>query len=291
MKITPLAKIARGQDGAIHAPFLFRFDTKGNGYVYRMEEILSAATPTEELPATCIFRLDRTELLCPHSNAVMFGNEYVQPEDEFPLLYTNVYNNYANMPDRREGVCAVYRILRNGDQFFSELMQVIAIGFTEDPTLWRSAPEQTDVRPYGNFTIDPEKGILYAFTMRDRCQTTRYFSFALPKLTDGSVDPQYGVRKVVLDREQILESFDCPYHHFLQGACFHRGQIYSVEGFTDSAEHPPVLRIVNPQQKKQVFAANLLQMGYRQEAEWIDFLGDRCFYSDCAGTVFTLDFS
>ena len=90
-------------------------------------------------------------MLVPHSNSVVFGNEYYDEQDEFPLLYTNIYNNYAKNDDKLEGVCLVYRIERNEREFTSTLVQIIQIGFVDDENLWTSAGEKEDVRPYGNF--------------------------------------------------------------------------------------------------------------------------------------------
>lgn len=35
------------------------------------------------------FVLDRCNDIFPHSNSVVFGNEFFDKNDEFPLLYTN----------------------------------------------------------------------------------------------------------------------------------------------------------------------------------------------------------
>jgi hypothetical protein len=138
------------------------------------------------------FVLDKTELIKPHSNAVAFGCEYFEAGDEFPLLYTNVYNNYQGEENKRTGMCLVYRILRNENVFTSELVQIIEIGFTSDENYWKSEGID-DVRPYGNFVVDCEKNRYYAFTMIDKPKITRYFAFDLPKLSEGEMCREYGV--------------------------------------------------------------------------------------------------
>lgn len=290
MKIEPIAKIVRGQDGAIRNGFLFRFDSRGPCTVYRMADVLSAADAETEVPFLSRFKLEKTELLCPHSNAVVFGSAFAEKGDEFPLLYTNIYNNYAKAEDKREGTLAVYRLTRDGDTFAASLVQVIAVGFVQDATLWRSSADKEDTRPFGNFVVDPENNILYAFTMRDAQQTTRYFAFPLPSLSDGVFDETLGVPRVVLQKEQILRQFDCPYHHYLQGACFHDGKIYSVEGFSNSAENPPFLRIIDPAAGKQVLAEPFIPHGFHEEAELIDFYAGDCYYSDCLGNFLKITF-
>lgn len=286
MKISYKTHITGGQDGAIFSGLLFRFNHKGHCSVFDLKTACNCDSPDP----VASFTLDRADELCPHSNAVMFGNEYFAEDDEFPLLYSNIYNNYASAEDTLKGVCCVYRLKRAGNTFETTLVQLIEIGFTEDADYWRSDPEKRDVRPYGNFTIDREKGIYYAFVMRDKTHTTRYFSFGLPKLSQGVPDEKYGVRRVTLKIEDIIDSFDTEYHRFIQGACTHKGLIYSAEGFTDSAENPPAIRVIDPAGRKQKCFVDIVLMGYTVEPECIDFDGDVCYYSDVEGNLYVLEF-
>lgn len=289
MKITYLSSIRHGQDGAIWGDLLFRFNARGVCYVHNIKEPQSINPTTGKLDTFATFTLDRASEIVPHSNAVMFGNEYYCEGDEFPLLYSNVYNNCAKEEDQNKGVCCVYRLQRNGCTFSTTLVQLIEIGFTENTALWATAGEQPDVRPYGNFTIDRERSIYYAFTMRDATRTTRYFSFVLPKAQDGITDARLGIKKVTLDTTDIIGYFDCPYHQFMQGACCHDGKIYSVEGFSDS-KRPAVLRVVDPTAQRQELCVNLAQLGLDIEPEFIDFHGDTCYYSDAHGRLYRFEF-
>jgi hypothetical protein len=99
---------------------------------------------------------------------------------------------------------------------------------------------------------------------------------------------EYGVPVAVLEASDILSCFDTPYHLYIQGACCHNGLIYSSEGF--NADIPPSLRIIDPQAKQQIDHANLAELGYPTEAEWIDFRGERCYYSDGFGNLFEVLF-
>ena len=286
MKIERLGKIAGGQDGAIWKDYLFRFDADGSCRVFRFSDCIDVSLD-EKVPVAS-FKLDRADSFVPHSNAVVFGREYYSPEDEFPLLYSNIYNNYARTDDPQKGVVCVYRLQRNGVQFSTTLVQVIEIGFVEDDC-WKSQ-NVVDIRPYGNFVIDCDKAVYYAFTMRDEEQTTRYFSFPLPKAADGEMDEKLKVRRVILNKEDILEQFDCEYHRFIQGACFYNGKIYSVEGFTNNEQNPPALRIidtVNKRQEKKVLFAEYVP---NIEPEWIDFKDDVCYYSDNQGNFYRIEF-
>lgn len=287
MKMTPIAKIHGGQDGAIWNHLLFRFDAEGHCFVYDLREMQSANG--EECEYVARFTLGGVDRLVPHGNAVVFGREYYQEGDEFPLLYTNIYNNYGGSADPMKGVCLVYRLQRNGCEFSAVPVQMIEIGFTEDTAYWASAG-QGDVRPYGNFVIDRESGTYYAFTMRDESHTTRYFSFALPPLADGVTDEKYALKKVVLTVDDIGDYFDCEYHKYLQGAAFHAGKIYSVEGFTDSRENPPAMRVIDVRGKCQETFVDLAAAGYTVEPELIDFDGDICYYGDHHGNLYRVEF-
>ena len=169
-------------------------------------------------------------------------------------------------------------------------MQIIEIGFVEDDELWKSKGDTEDVRPYGNFTIDRENGIYYAFTMRDESKTTRYFSFRLPKLNEGVICEKYNVKKVVLNEKDILQYFDCEYHCYVQGACCHKGKIYSLEGFANSADIPPAIRIIDPQLKEQVYFKKFGDIGIDAEPEMIDFEDDICYYAEHSGNFYKLYF-
>lgn len=289
MNFKKIGQIVNGQDGAIWDHYLFRFKSDGFCFVYDLNDLKLDGKNDAELREIATFRLDKSEMLAPHSNAVMFGNEYYEPGDAFPLLYSNIYNNYYRAVNL-EGLCCVYRLQKDGSSFTTTLVQLIQIGFTEDKQLWRSLREGGDVRPYGNFAIDREKGIYYAFTMRDSYHTTRYFSFALPKSGDGVMDEAYGVKKVTLNPSNILDYFDCDYHHFLQGACTHNGKIYSLEGFSEDVNNPAALRIISPQDKRQDVYVMLADYGINIEPELIDFMGDTCYYADCFGNLYIIEF-
>ena len=290
MNIKKIGKIKGDQDGAIFNNYLFRFDSVGTCYVYDISKFDISVKNTGEINETASFSLDRTEELRPHSNSVMFGCKYYSKDDEFPLLYTNIYNNYSWTDNKMKGVTLVYRIERNENNFKSTLVQIIEIGFTENVNYWKSSDEKDDVRPYGNFAIDNEKGIYYAFTMRDKTNTTRYFAFDLPEVTDGKMDEKYGVNRVVLGVKDIKIQFDCSYQHYIQGACAYKSKIYTLEGFTDNEENPSAMRIVDLTEKKEISFIDLYNMGYTIEPEMIDFWDNVCYYADNHGNFYIIDF-
>lgn len=282
MNIKSIGKYFGHQDGAIYGGFMFRFDSSGECAVYRTSELLNGAKEVAR------FFLDKKEIIVPHSNSVSFGSEKFDNNDEFPLLYCNVYNNYKNADDKLLGATCVYRIIRNGNNFSTTLVQIIQVGFTED-TLWKSQ-NVGDVRPFGNIAIDRENSVYYAFTMRDEDKCTRFFAFDLPKLSDGELDKKYGVNKVILNKEDIKSTFDSNYCKYMQGACFHKGIIYSVEGFTNTPSAPPVIRAFDVNLKKQIFEYDFREYDMYIETEFIDFENDTCYYADDGGNHFILKF-
>ena len=285
MEITKIAKIRGGQDGAIFGSTLIRFDSKGNASVYDISS-LDLSRDNGELSPIAEFTLDKVDILAPHSNSVVFGAEYFAEGDEFPLLYTNIYNTYAKAEDKMCGVCAVYRIIRDGKAFSSRLVGIIEIGFTDDRELWRSAGEVADIRPYGNFVIDTDAGKYWAYVMRDGDRKTRFFRFALPSLLGGKIDERFGVPRVVLTPADIEESFDTPYHNYMQGAVCYKGKIYEVEGFGKDVRS--AIRIIDLSEKREELYFDFYEAGFEDEPEFIDFFRGECIYVDAHGNLFHL---
>ena len=230
-KVENMGSIGAWQDGAIWDGKLFVLGSGGAGAVYNLASLTKLGSLT----------LDKKDVLVPHANSVCFGSTYYAKGDQYPLLYVNVYNNYASAEDRMEGTCCVYRITEADGVFYTDLVQVIEIGFTEDLELWKSKENNGDVRPYGNFVVDTDHHQLYAFVMRDANKTTRFFEFDIPGLADGAYNDAYGCNVVTLEQTDIKGQFDTEYFNYLQGCCYNSGKIISVEGFgTDSP-----LRIVD----------------------------------------------
>lgn len=127
--------------------------------------------------------------------------------------------------------------------------------------------------------------------MRDGYHTTRYFSFRLSQCREGKIDETYNVRKVILIPDDILNYFDCDYHHFVQGGGTHEGKIYPLEGFTENVNNPAALRIILPDDKRQEQCFMLADYGVDVEPEFIDFMGDVCYHADCYGNLYIVDFA
>ena len=267
MKITKIGKTLGSQDGAIWNGFLFKFNGRGLCKIYETENFTEISEVTLE-----------NELI-PHSNAVTFGTEFFEDGDEFPLLYSNIYNNYASQPESYKGTCLAYRISRKGTSFSFELKQIIKLGFCDDEN-WCS--KNGDVRPYGNFIIDRDNNKYYAFNMMDGIKRSRYFEFRMPKLSDGFA--------VTLNKEDIIRYFDVDYHNYIQGATVYKNMIYSVEGGTNNPNLPAAIRIIDLQKEKQVLYALFRDYIEDIEPEYIDFYKDICYYGDTVGNLYVIEF-
>ena len=256
-QVTDVARAEAGgwQDGAIWNGNIFVLSGKGNGIVLDVKT-------GEKLGD---FELGGKDRIVPHANSVCFGNTYYGPEDGYPLLYVNVYNNYSASADRMEGTCCVYRITESENGFATELVQIIRIGFTEDLSLWKSRENNGDVRPYGNFVVDTDAHQLYAFVMRDAEPVTRFFSFDIPGLQEGTYSDVYGCNVVTLETEDIRTRFDTGYFSYLQGCCYSSGMILSVEGF--GGEVP--LRVVDLESRRVTGIYYLDTAGLTAEPEVI----------------------
>ena len=290
MRLIQVATLSKGeslQDGAFFGDMLFRFDSYGCGKVYD-STALGNSDESVTLPLIGSISLISGDGKAPHSNSVVFGAQYYDASDEFPLLYSNVYNNYSNQEDIHEGECYVYRILREGSDFSATLVQIIKIGFVKDGDLWYSSEDYQDIRPYGNFVLDTEKHLYHAFTMRDKTKTMRFFTFPEPRVKEGVLDEKSGVRTLTLGKEDILDTFDTEYFNFIQGATCKDGLIYSTEGF--HADIHPAIRVIDPKEKKTILALDLYENGFPYEAELISYHNNLCYYGDAEGNLFRVDF-
>ena len=287
VRIEQIANIKGGQDGAIYGSELFRLDTNGECCVYDLAALKDGTC--DELKPIAQFTLDRADSIVPHSNAVCFGCEFFDEQDDYPLLYSNIYNNYHQSEDPMLGVCLVYRICRTGNGFSSTLVQMIRIGFCEDAGLWKASEAGHGVRPYGNFVIDQDTRSYWAFVMRNEALGTRYFRFDLPSVHSGEMDEKLKIRSVVLEAEDIRTHFDCGHHYYIQGATLHEGKIYSTEGFHNDLVNRPAIRRIDLATKQEEFF-DIIGMGLIEEPEFIDFYNGVCLYGDANGKLYRVEF-
>ena len=285
MNITKIGKICGDQDGAVFSDFLFRFNASGDYSVYNLKN-LDFSMDNGDVAPIYSGKLDRFSEIVPHSNATFFGSNYYEDGDEFPILYSNLYNNYAN-DETKNALLLCYRVKRDGSDFTTSLIGEIKIGFKDERNFWRSSIGE-DVRPYGNFVSDKNSSKLYAFVMIDKENITRYFSFNMPDINKGEMNEVLGIKSITLNKSDIIECFDAPYHRYIQGGCLKENNIYSTEGFSNDAVQIPAIRIISTEGKEQIKYVNLPEYGYYEEPEFIDFYGDICLYSDAHGNLYRI---
>ncbi len=269
-----IGEISKHQDGAIYGDYLFHINLDGKCDVYKLPE----------LEFISYFVLDKVDKIVPHSNAVCFGLKENE-NDEFPILYANIYNNYSSLDDKLEGTVCAYRIKRNDNSFYSELVQIIRVGFTDNEELWYSIGK-IDVRPYGNLVVDTDNNKLYAFVMRDKSQKTRFFGFELPKITDGEYNDYYGVNFVTLSESDIKTQFDTDYMRYLQGATYYNGKIYSVEGILEDCGLPLKFRIIDLKTESEILSKDLSELDLEHEPEFIAIYNGEIMYADAMGNLY-----
>ena len=109
-------------------------------------------------------------------------------------------------------------------------------------------------------------------------------------MEDGRLDEASGIRCVVLNKEDIIDQFDTPYHKYIQGGAFHGGLLYSTEGFGEKETSRSAIRIIDPAKRCQIAYFDLCDAGIPVEREWMDFYEGRCLYSNAHGYIYEMDF-
>lgn len=263
-------KVYGGTDGDIYNNFLFMFTSKGQCKVFT----------ADGFGLKCVFDLDKCDVLPPHANSVFFGNEFYHPNDEFPLLYSNIYNN----SDEWLGTMNVYRIQRNGYDFTSTLVQVVKVDFTDDSNLWASG-----VRPYGNFAINKETNKLWAFVSDDLTNSTKFFEFDMPKSNLGDFNGTLGCNVYKLKYEDVTDMFNTIYFRFMQGCTIVDNKLISTEGFTNDTTNIPTIRVVDLKTHK-IDSTNLVDtFGWNNEPEFITYYNNNLYYISTDSKIYILE--
>lgn len=254
------------QDGDIFDSSLLLFDANGNFYKYSVSEFICET----------IGKIEKKDVMKPHCNSVSFSNDYFLESDKYPALYCNVYNNYWDFEDKKLGTCCVYRIMDNK----CILKQVIKVGFVDDPNIW-SSPD--GYRPYGNFVVDGSNHILYIYTIIDSSKTVRFFKVNLPMLDSGVYDSEFDCKVVTINKSDIIKQFDIPFYSGIQGGCFYKGYIISLEGFNGNGK----IRIINCESGELVSEFNVSDYFSDYEPESISVKDGVFYYGNINGELYT----
>ena len=216
-KIDTIGNVVGGghQGGCVYGNLLFVCMGTGSVNVYNLLQncaIAYAMTPI------ATFQLGMQL----HGNSVFFGKKY-DDADPFPILYVNSYNDNI-----QKGSLYGFRISVSGSTYTCTLVQTIHIGFVNS-SIWTDGA--SDTRTYGNFIIDTEKNILYAYTLLDTTNVTRFFAFTMPEVN---------VTETTFSESDILSRFDIRHLPYIQDTCFIDGRIYVGSGMGD----PSVPRMI-----------------------------------------------
>ena len=156
--------------------------------------------------------------IIPHANSVCFGNEKYEEKDDFPVVYVNAYNN-RELP---LGVCYVIRIMQNAGEYSATIVQTLKIGFTDDSQKWPSASQS---RPFGNFVVDKEKSLIFAYVPDYKIGKLRFYAFELPSLSSGD--------EVLFSFDDVRLYFETELVNWPQGCIARNGKLFLLFGWQD----------------------------------------------------------
>lgn len=264
--VQKVSDIISCQDGDIFGSSMLLFDANGNFYKYSISSFICELTG----------KIEKIDIMKPHCNSVSFGNDYFSEDDECPALYCNVYNNYRDSEDKRFGTCCVYRVIGSR----CVLKQIIKVGFVDDPNLW-SSPD--GYRPFGNFIVNTSDHTLYIYTIIDSSKTVRFFKVNLPMLDSGVYDSKFDCNVVTINKSDIIKQFDIPFYNAIQGGCFYKGHIISLEGFNGNGK----IRIINCESGELVSEFNVSDYFSEYEPEFISVKDGAFYYENSHGELYT----
>lgn len=257
---TKLYDQANLQDGAIYDGKSFVGDANGTIYI-------KTAATGEAIQAMA---LDKNDVLTVHSNAVAISTR------TGVHLYSNVYSNYKSAEDKHIGECCVYSLSEASGVWSNALAQIIKIGFLADETYW---PPETEPRPYGNFVVDDENNILYAYVLYSGKKKIYWYKFNLPEVTAGAQSSVYGCPVCTLTTADILDSWQTEYLEYIQGGCVHDGLIWSTSG-ADGYWGRAKMSVIDPEKKTTIATFNFWDDDNAVEPEYVAFDGDVLYYGD-----------
>ena len=259
------------QGGAIYNNNAFVMNNNGT---YRVMDLSTGECSSE-------YTLDKVDVIKPHANSVCFSDTFYPGDSkdngDYPLLYVNVYNNYRGQDEEHEGTCLVYRVQESEDgTFTTTLVQVVVIGFAKSDVenIWKSAADieqagTTAVRPFGNFVVDTDNDMLYAYTLRSTEQCMRFFKFNLPEVqevtetssNDANYNATYGCYVVTLQESDIVnfkddvQYFDVAGYPVIQDATYYQGRLILNDG--SSAGTDSCIRVIDPETGKEEYTLDV----------------------------------
>lgn len=211
-------------------------------------------------------KLDKYSINAAHGNSVMkriINNTH--------YCYANIYNAYTNA---RFGELCVYEI--NDASQTNTLVQFIKLGFAGDGIHWPASTSES-MRPYGNFILDLDHDLLYAYTVYGQNASSGYmqwYKMRLPAVTEGTYSETYQTNTVIISADEILDTWQTEFQSIPQGATYYNNLLWCTSG---SGGSDVKIRVVDPEQKRQIGKININDFT-SHEAELIDFKEGVLYY-------------
>lgn len=234
---TPLAAEYRGIQGfSVYGNYIFQFYATGSGVL----RIFDKATGTLVAEHT-------TGLYSQHGGTCAFSNTFVDPDDDFPLLY--VSTQYSNADG---GQIHVYRI-----QDVDTVSLYKAYHF--DPSV---------VGYWANACYDFETGLCYSFGYTKNSYTDMSDNPIKVAVIDLTKESHVQGSIYTLD---VVDNYEIPYVYVIQSCRFKNGLCYLVSSY-QSAVQASDIRVYDPAVKS--FVANFpnLPLPLQGEIEALDFV-------------------
>ena len=233
---TPLAQEYRGIQGfTIYGNYIFQFYASGSG-VLRIFDRGTGALVAEH-----------SGIYSQHGGTCAFSNTFVDPDDDFPLLY--VSTQYS---DADGGQIHVYRI-----QDVDTVSLYKAYHF--DPSI---------VGYWGNACYDFETGLAYSFGYTKNSFTDRTDNPVKVTVIDLNKETHVQGSIYTLD---VVDNYEIPYVYVIQSCKFKNGLCYLVSSYQNSVQASDI-KVYDPSVKS--FVANFpdLPLPLRGEIEDLDFV-------------------
>ena len=207
----------------------------------------------------------------PHANVAFWGNQKYNAGDDFPVLFLNAYQ--TTLPN---GTLYGYRVQMTNVggviTFTFTHVQTISVGFTSDPVWYDAA----DSRPFGNFVLDTDHNILYAYVLRDTLNLTRFFAFNMPDIS---------ISTATLASTDVLTQFDTEYLNIIQDNCYDGGNIYIAHGTTNRGK----IECVSLVEQKRVSTIDVPLLNDNKEPETCTIYNNKMLAGN--GTMYWIDFT
>lgn len=234
---TPLAQEYRGIQGfAVYGDYIFQFYASGSG-VLRIFNKTTGSLVAEH----------SSGIYSQHGGTCAFSNTFVDPDDDFPLLY--VSTQYSNADG---GQIHVYRI-----QDVDTVSLYKAYHF--DPSV---------VGYWGNACYDFETGLAYSFGYTKNSFTDRTDNPVKVTVIDLNKETHVQGSIYTLD---VVDNYEIPYVYVIQSCRFKNGLCYLVSSYQSSVQASDI-KVYDPSVKS--FVANFpdLPLPLRSEIEALDFV-------------------